>query len=50
MSRLTRTLRHRRDAVRTQRAIDRAVAATGDPGLRDELLEIAQRNGGLYGR
>lgn len=50
MSRLTRSLRSRRDTARSSRAIEKAIAGAGSPALRDELITIAQRNGGLYGR
>ena len=35
------TWRRRRQAARTQRAIDRAIARTGSPAMRDELLTMA---------
>jgi hypothetical protein len=50
MSRFTRALRSRRDAARSTRAIEQAIVGANSPALRDELITIAQRNGGLYGR
>ena len=50
MPRITRTIRTRREDVRSRRAIEKAIANAGSPGLRDELIYVAQRNGGLYGR
>ncbi|SFT62122.1 hypothetical protein SAMN05660657_01956 [Geodermatophilus amargosae] len=35
------TWRQRRQAARTRRAIDRALARTGSPAMRDELLTMA---------
>jgi len=49
MSRIT-TLRSRRDARRSRRAIESAIANAASPALRDELINVVQRNGGLYGR
>ncbi len=41
------TWRQRRQAARTRRAIDRALARTSSPGMRDELLTIANRSASL---
>jgi hypothetical protein len=44
MSSVTSSWRRRRQAARTRRAIDRALARTSSPTMRDELLTMA--NGG----
>ena len=44
MSRLTTTWRQRRQAARTRRAIDRALARTSSPAMRDELLALASQD------
>ena len=41
MSTLTSSWRQRRQAARTRRAIDRAVARSSSPAMRDELLTLA---------
>ena len=41
MSTVTSSWRKRRQAARTRRAIDRAVAASSSPAMRDELLTMA---------
>jgi hypothetical protein len=41
MSTVTSSWRQRRQAARTRRAIDRAVARSSSPAMRDELLTIA---------
>ena len=41
MSTVTSSWRQRRQAARTRRAIDRALARTSSPAMRDELLTIA---------
>ena len=46
MSTMTSTWRQRRQAARTRRAIDRALARSSSPAMRDELLTLA--NGGLF--
>lgn len=38
-----KNLRTRRDAARTQRAINKAINNAATPALRDELLLVAQR-------
>lgn len=51
MSRLAKAIRSRREINRTRRAVDRAITDAATPALRDELIIVAQRNGGLgYGR
>jgi hypothetical protein len=41
MSTVTSSWRQRRQAARTRRAIDRALARTSSPAMRDELLTLA---------
>ena len=41
MSTVTSSWRKRRQAARTRRAIDRAVARSSSPAMRDELLTMA---------
>jgi hypothetical protein len=41
MSTVTNSWRQRRQAARTRRAIDRALARSSSPAMRDELLTIA---------
>ena len=41
MSSVTSTWRERRLAARTRRALDRALARTPSPAMRDELLTLA---------
>jgi hypothetical protein len=41
MSSVTTRWQQRRQAARTRRAIDRAVARSGSPAMRDELLTLA---------
>lgn len=51
MFRSAKALRSRREINRTRCAIDRAITNAATPALRDELIVVAQRNGGLgYGR
>lgn len=50
MSRLVQTIRSRRDVRRSRQAIEHAIVSAASPALRDELITVAQRNGGLYGR
>ncbi len=45
MSRGMTSWRQRRQAARTRRALDRALARTSSPAMRDELLTLA--NGDL---
>jgi hypothetical protein len=44
MSSVTSRWRQRRQAARTRRAIDQALARTSSPAMRDELLTIANRS------
>ena len=44
MNRLTSSWRQRRQAARTRRAIERALARTSSPAMRDELLTLANRD------
>jgi hypothetical protein len=41
MSSVTSTWRQRRQAARTRRALDQALARTSSPAMRDELLTLA---------
>jgi hypothetical protein len=41
MSSVTSSWRQRRQASRTRRAVAAAVARTSSPGMRDELLSLA---------
>ncbi len=50
MSRLAKAFRSHREISRTRREIDRAISSASTPAMRDELIMVAQRNGGLYGR
>ena len=47
MNSLTSTWRQRRQAVRTRRAIDAALARSSSPAMRDELLTLASRSSSL---
>jgi len=49
MSRLADAIRTRRQSVRTRRQLDRAISNAATPALRDELILVAQRQGG-FGR
>jgi hypothetical protein len=46
MSTVTSSWRQRRQAARTRRALDRALARNSSPAMRDELLTLA--NGGSF--
>ena len=48
MNSVTSGWRQRRQAARTRRAIDRALARASSPAMRDELLTMA--NGGYTSR
>ena len=48
MSSVTSSWRERRQAVRTRRAIDKALARSSSPAMRDELLVLA--NSGPFSR
>ncbi|MET0693636.1 MAG: hypothetical protein ABWY56_06875 [Propionibacteriaceae bacterium] len=50
MSRLAKAVRSHRELNRTRREIDRAIHNAATPAMRDELIIVAQRNGGLWGR
>jgi hypothetical protein len=50
MSRLAKAFRSHREFGRSRREIDRAISNAASPAMRDELINVAQRNGGLYGR
>jgi len=51
MASVTKTLRHHRELIRNRREIDRAISNATTPAMRDELILVAQRTGGLgYGR
>jgi hypothetical protein len=51
MSRLAKAIRSHREISRTRREIGRAINDAPTPAMRDELIIVAQRNGGLgYGR
>ena len=41
MNSVTSSWRRRRQAARTRRALDRALARTSSPAMRDELLTLA---------
>jgi hypothetical protein len=48
MTSVTSSWRRRRQAARTRRALDKALARTSSPGMRDELLTLA--NGSTFVR
>jgi hypothetical protein len=50
MTRLAKAFRSHREISRNRREIDRAISMASTPAMRDELILVAQRNGGLYGR
>ncbi|MGY1635877.1 hypothetical protein ACI78V_04395 [Geodermatophilus sp. SYSU D00742] len=47
MNTVTSSWRQRRQAARTRRALERALARTSSPSMRDELLTMAN-GGGLH--
>ncbi|MBB3085216.1 hypothetical protein [Geodermatophilus sabuli] len=47
MSTVTSSWRQRRQAARTRRALERALARSSSPSMRDELLTMANGSG-LY--
>ena len=49
MSTVTSSWKQRRQAARTRRAIDRALARSSSPAMRDELLTLAN-SGSFYTR
>jgi hypothetical protein len=42
---ISTTWRQRRQVARTRRALDRALARTSSPAMRDELLTMANNSG-----
>ena len=44
MSSVTSTWRQRRQASRTRRALDKALARTSSPAMRDDLLTLANNS------
>ena len=44
MNSMTSSWRQRRQAARTRRAINQALARSSSPAMRDELLTLAGRN------
>ncbi|WP_166518237.1 hypothetical protein [Candidatus Blastococcus massiliensis] len=44
MNSVTSSWRQRRQAARTRRAIDQALARSSSPAMRDELLTLASHN------
>lgn len=51
MSSLAKAVRSHRETGRTRREINRAISNASTPAMRDELIMVAQRNGGVfYGR
>ena len=47
MSRLVKAVRSRREINRTRRELNRAIANTTTPAMRDELILVAQRGGNV---
>ena len=47
MSRLAKAIRSHREISRTRREVSRAMDHAATPAMRDELIMIAQRAGGL---
>lgn len=51
MSRLAKAVRRRREINRSRRQVEGAISNAASPAMRDELIVMAQRSGGLgYGR
>jgi hypothetical protein len=48
MSRLVKVIRSRRNAKRTRRELNRAIANASTPAMRDELIMVAQRDGFVF--
>ena len=44
MSRLVQAIQSRRESARTRRELSRAIVNAFTPGMRDELLMVAQRH------
>lgn len=49
MSRLAKAIQSHREINRTRRELDRAITNAATPAMRDELILVAQRNGGFGG-
>ena len=47
MSRLGKAFQSHRESTRTRREIARAISNATTPAMRDELIMVAQRNGGF---
>jgi uncharacterized protein YjiS (DUF1127 family) len=47
MSRLTQAVRSHRENTRNRRELSRAISNASTPAMRDELIMVAQRNGGF---
>lgn len=47
MSNIVRAVRNHREIARTRRAVNQAISQAATPGMRDELILIAQRQGGF---
>jgi hypothetical protein len=47
MSNLAKAIRSHREITRTRRAVNRAIEQASTPSMRDELIVIAQRQGGF---
>ena len=45
MSRISKAVRNHRDSARTRREINRAIERAATPGVRNELLAMAQIQG-----
>lgn len=50
MSRLAKAVRSHRELNRTRRELARAISNASTPAMRDELIMVAQRNGGIFQR
>ena len=47
MSRLVQAVRSHRENTRNRRELSRAITNASTPAMRDELIMVAQRDGGL---
>jgi hypothetical protein len=45
MSRISRAVRNHRDTARTRREVSRAIERAATPGVREELMAMAQVQG-----
>ena len=45
MSKISMAVRNRRDSARTRREVNRAIEHAATPGVRNELLAMAQMQG-----